>query len=337
MIYQNELAWKRTSSHSDARRFAAVSDRLLFYAGEGARWTTQYLPLGTNQLKKYRHKDKKTGWLYRADGDLTGDGTTDGESGAPWNGYDPTMIGRHWAVPKNHGYAKWLEKMLIPGYSKIKGVHARLDALDDAGLITWTKTGTPQLRRYLEGSQGEAVSDFISDIPNVNHRSKEWNGYKTQKPLKLLERLILSSTNEGDMVLDPFCGCATTLEAADKHDRHWIGIDLSPKATDLIRRRLSINIQTLYRATLVVVRSDVPHRTDLGKLPSYRTHKHRLYGTQEGRCAGCLVLFPFRNLTIDHKTRAASVAPTTSTTYNCSAGLATRPRERTIRRSWWRG
>ena len=212
--FRNELAWKRTSSHSDAKRFASVSDRLLFYASATAAWHTQYLTLGEKYLARdYRHSDGNG--RYRV-GDLTGSGLRDGESGEPWGGYDPGSSGRHWGVPSKGAYAQWIEDNLIPRYKSILSVHARLDALSVAGLIDWTSKGYPRLKRYLAASKGEAVSDFIGDIQNVNNRSKEHVGYPTQKPLALLERIIKASSNEGDVVFDPFCGCATALVAAEK-------------------------------------------------------------------------------------------------------------------------
>ena len=130
--------------------------------------------------------------------------------------------------------------------------------------------------------------------------AKERCGYPTQKPLVLLERLVAASSNPGDTVLDPFCGCATTLVAAEKLDRHWIGIDLSA----WLQRSLVRRMQRELGGLIVDVhhRTDVPQRTDLGKLPNYRTHRHTLYGQQEGNCNGCGIHFPFRNMTVDHLT-----------------------------------
>ena len=125
----------------------------------------------------------------------------------------------------------------------------------------------------------------------------ERTGYPTQKPLALLERIIKASSNEGDMVLDPFCGCATTCVAAETLDRRWAGIDLSPLAVRLVGERLADHHGVFGQIT---ARTDVPGRTDLGELPNYRTHRHTLYGRQEGICNGCLVHFPFRNFTVDH-------------------------------------
>ena len=101
-------------------------------------------------------------------------------------------------------------------------------------------------------------------------------------------------------MLDPFAGCATTLIAAERLGRQWVGIDISEKAVDLVQLRIRQIDLDLFRNFEPIRRSDIPSRTDLGKLPSYRTHKHQLFGKQEGRCGGCREAFPFRNFTIDH-------------------------------------
>ena len=242
--FRNELTWKRTSAHSDAKRYARVSDRLLFYAFDRATWHTQHLLLGEKYVKRdYRHVDEHG--RYRVD-NLTGPGLSDGESGEPWQGYDPGQSGRHWSVPKTGAYARWIEDNLIPGYAAISGVHDRLDALDLAGPINWTKDGYPRLKRYLAASKGEAVSDFIGDIPNVNNRSKEHIGYPTQKPVALLERLVATSSNKGDTVLDPFCGCGTAVHAAQNLGRRWMGIDICVNACKVIEKRLRGHFDTLW-------------------------------------------------------------------------------------------
>ncbi len=301
--FRNEISWKRTSAHSSARRFAPVHDTLLFYATDSSSWQPQYLPLRESYVARdYRHTDGKG--RYRV-GDLTGSGLRDGESGEPWGGYDPSESGRHWGVPSAGAYAQWIAENLIPRYMSLKGVHERLEALSGAGLIDWTREGYPRLKRYLAGSKGEAVSDFIGDIQNVNNRSKEHVGYPTQKPLALLERIIRASSNDGDVVFDPFCGCATALVAAETLNRNWIGIDLSALAVKLVLSRLqkAADDGALLqggRLPDVQHRTDIPQRTDVAELPPYKTHRHTLYGKQEGNCAGCGIHFPFRNLTVDH-------------------------------------
>ena len=154
-------------------------------------------------------------------------------------------------------------------------------------------------RVYLDEHKGVAVGSLWAEKElTMQGRDKQRTGYPTQKPLALLERIIRASSNEGDMVLDPFCGCATALVAAEKLQRDWIGIDLSPRAKDLVRSRIRNDLGLFGVNT--VYRDDVPERTDMGKLPAYQTHKNNLYGKQEGHCAGCGVLFEIRNFTVDH-------------------------------------
>ena len=140
------------------------------------------------------------------------------------------------------------------------------------------------------------------DISALNPNAKERTGYPTQKPLALLERIIKTSSNEGDIVLDPFCGCATACVAAEKLRRQWIGIDIATKAAELVRVRLQdiLDEVPLYKDGGVIHRTDQPHRTDLGKLPPPRAHLDTLYGQQDGLCGGCGERFPKRNLTMDH-------------------------------------
>ena len=202
-------------------------------------------------------------------------------------GGDTTLVkaGDVVSVPKNGNYARWIEENLIPGYTAMASVHQRLDALSSAGLVDWIQGGYPRLKRYLAASKGEAVSDFIGDIQNVNNRSKEHIGYPTQKPLALLERVIAASSNPGDMVLDPFAGCATACVAAEKLGRRWVGIDLSPKAVELVNLRLRDFMGDLFHDRLVTARTDIPRRTDIDAPINYRKNKHVLFGQQEGRPA----------------------------------------------------
>ena len=165
-------------------------------------------------------------------------------------------------------------------------------------------------------------------IQPIAPSAKERLGYPTQKPLALLDKIVKASSNRGDIVLDPFCGCATTCIAAERLQRQWIGIDLSPKAVELVKLRLKRDLDlTEYEGLLgdkVIHRIDIPvrevpdeprqiHAATLFstedsesmalsqvELRQYKTYKHTLFGLQEGKCNGCEVLFPFRNMTIDH-------------------------------------
>ncbi len=136
-------------------------------------------------------------------------------------------------------------------------------------------------------------------IKPLNPRAAERVGYPTQKPLALLDRIIRASSNEDDMVLDPFAGCATACIAAQNLFRQWVGIDISPKAADLVRRRMETELGIFYKG---IHRTDIPKRTDLGKLLRYNSveNKAQLYGQQGGYCAGCDIHFEGRNLEVDH-------------------------------------
>ena len=164
------------------------------------------------------------------------------------------------------------------------------------GIVVQLKPGAvPQYKKYLDESKGRTITNDWWDIDQA--AGNESIGYPTQKPLALLDRIIRASSNEGNMVLDPFCGCATACVAADRLDRQWAGIDLSSLAANLVRSRIQAEGPLFYD---LIHREDIPKRTDVGKLPSYKTHKHTLFGQQEGICNGCRIFFPFQNFTIDH-------------------------------------
>jgi len=154
-----------------------------------------------------------------------------------------------------------------------------------------------KMRRVEEIIQGgKAVSDVWS-IPIISSSSKERTGYPTQKPLALLHRIIKASSNENDVVFDPFCGCATTCVAAQQLDRKWIGIDIEKQAVNVLVERLS-NDAGLFKD--FVNTTLVPQRTDIEiELPSASV-KERLYKEQRGLCNACGTQFDIRNLEIDH-------------------------------------
>ena len=162
----------------------------------------------------------------------------------------------------------------------------------EAGRVVQTRPGNvPRYKRYLDEQKGKTLNNIWVDIPNLTARNKERIGYPTQKPIALLERIIRASSNPGAMVLDPFCGCATTCIAAELLQRHWIGIDLSPKSFKLANLRLEQH----------GIIKKVLHRKGTPKLdPQDQTCKHTLFGLQEGRCNGCQTLSPFRHMRVDH-------------------------------------
>jgi site-specific DNA-methyltransferase (adenine-specific) len=176
----------------------------------------------------------------------------------------------------------------------------RLEVLDAQGLIYWPPRGTvPRFKRYAAVAGGNPLQDIISDIRPISAQALERLDYPTQKPLALLERIIKASSAPGDMVFDPFCGCATALVAADRLQREWVGIDLSPLAIKLVDARIAADRGVMPWGGATALTAP-PVRTDLGGLPNYRTHRHRLYGEQEGVCAGCETHFPFRVMDVDH-------------------------------------
>lgn len=173
----------------------------------------------------------------------------------------------------------------------------RLEEEYQKGNIVIRPDGKLERWKYLKDYRGASYGNIWDDV--LPPAGEERTGYPTQKPIALLERIIKASSNTGDIVLDPFCGCATTCVAAERLQRHWIGIDISPKASDLVRVRLEneVGLQG-FMSGHVIHRTDIPKRSE--KLPNYRTHKHTLFGKQEGLCNGCRTQFMFRNMTIDH-------------------------------------
>ena len=147
--------------------------------------------------------------------------------------------------------------------------------------------------------KGKVPETWWSKFSPVGRRASERTGYPTQKPLALLRRIIDASSNEGDMVLDPFCGCATACIAAEQRTRQWVGIDVSPKAADLVKSRMRDELGLFYAGAH---RTDVPKRTDLGRVIRYNDarNKHHLYGEQGGYCNGCEGHFEPRHFHVDH-------------------------------------
>ena len=162
----------------------------------------------------------------------------------------------------------------------------------------WLKNPSSYKDKYKPNPKGKLITD-VWQIPTINNMAKERVGYPTQKPLRLLDRIIKASSNEGNIVLDPFAGCATACVAAERLNRQWVGIDISEKAVDLVQVRIRKEIDLFHNFT-PIHRRDIPKRTDQGKIRPYKTQKHTLFGRQEGRCNGCKMVFPFRNFTVDH-------------------------------------
>jgi len=230
--FRNEIVWKRTGSHGGAKRWGPVHDLILLYTKSKIyTWNQVYQDYDEDYVKDfYRFEDDKG--CYRLV-TLTAAGVRKGYSGKPWRGVNPTDVGRHWALP-----VKAIESLTNSIYKSLS-TQEKLDILDANNLIYWPVKGqVPQYKRYLDEAPGTQIQDIISDIKPVSSQARERLGYPTQKPLALLERIIQASSNKGDIILDPFCGCGTAIHAAEKLGRNWIGIDITHLAIALIEKRL---------------------------------------------------------------------------------------------------
>ena len=276
--FRNEINWKRkTGRAGKTNRFGTSCDVIFWYSKSRTyTYNLQYRESNPEYIRKmFRHVDEN-GRRYQID-NLASPNPRPNLT-YEYKGYKPPAKG--WAISR--------EKM---------------EQWDREGRLHFPKSPDGRIRRkrYLDELKGEEVPSLWDDIPPIGYRARERTGYPTQKPLALLERIIKASSNPGDVVLDPFCGCATTCIAAEKFGRQWVGIDISPRAVELVRLRLERELGLDERQGIlgkVIHRTDIPRPSET--LPNYRTHRHTLYGQQEGLCNGCLTHFPFRNMTVDH-------------------------------------
>ena len=238
--FRNEIVWKRTNAHNAGKLYGRVHDTILFYSkSRKTVWNPVYTAHDPEYIRKfYRHQDGRGPYQIAS---LNAPGIRHGASGQPWRDINPSEVGRHWSTPRREA---WPEDIQPPENYESLSVHQRLDILDAKGLIYWPPKGSvPGFKRYLSTSKGRRVHDVMTDINPLASASKERTGYPTQKPVALLERIIKASSNEGDMVLDPFCGSGTTLVAAAKLGRDFIGIDRSPEAIEISEKRLTGNLK----------------------------------------------------------------------------------------------
>jgi DNA modification methylase len=217
-FFKNEIIWKRSDAHSDAKQgathFGRIHDVILYYSRtDKPQFNQMYTPLpDSTQERWYRHIEEGTGRRYNK-ADITGPGgAAKGNPHYEWKG-----ITRYWRFKKS-----------------------RMEEMEADGRLVYSKTGMVYQKRYLDESKGVAVQDLWDDITMLRgiHQTGERLGYPTQKPELLLQRILETSSNEGDVVLDPFCGCGTTVQVAQKLNRRWIGIDITHLAIGLIKTRL---------------------------------------------------------------------------------------------------
>jgi len=212
--FRNEVIWQRTSAHNDPMKYGRVHDSLLFYGrGEKITWNTQYEPIDEDYFKAHDFEEDEKGLFRKRDLTAPAHGGKSGQY--EWKGKHPP-VGRMWSYTEEN-----------------------MRQLETEGRIAYTKTGMPRLKIYEEKLKGVCYQDvWVRSELWLNSAAQERLGYPTQKPEALLERIIKSSSNEDDIVLDPFCGCGTAIAVAEKLKRRWIGIDITHLAINLIRKRL---------------------------------------------------------------------------------------------------
>ena len=296
--FRNEVIWRSTSAHSDSKRFGSNVESIFFYTkGDEYTWNPLYEAYDEKYKARFRFKDPD-GRAY-SDYDLTAKGLSGG-------GYEYEYKGKTelWRVP--------LETM---------------EQLDAEGRLHFTRNGGIRRKRYLDEMPGRPMQQLWADISPINSQAKERTGYPTQKPLALYERIILACSNPGDVVLDPFCGCATTPIAAERLGRQWIGMDLWNEAHAIILKRLqdeglagpdgtTDRLLTFGEITLTTC---PPERTDGGESPAPafdtptgrkgprypppRTQHGRLLSDIGPFCQGCGRDYGFdpRVLEVDHR------------------------------------
>ena len=207
--FRNEIVWERTTGRKAGHQYGRAHDVILFYARPGSTWNPPTVPQTERTVRGHDLMRDSDG-LFRVS-DFSGAG-----QGPPRRFGESTIAppdGRHWMFDQ-----------------------AGVDRLMSEGRIAFSRTGRPRLKTYLKDLPGVSIRDIWTDPQPINAAAKERLGYPTQKPLALLDRIIQASSNPGDLILDPFCGCGTAIEAAHKLKRQWVGIDISSFAIDLIRK-----------------------------------------------------------------------------------------------------
>lgn len=247
--FRNEIVWRRYGVHNDAGQgsthYGRVHDTLLMYTGsDSVTWNQGYMPLDDEYVKKaYSRIDPRTGKRFTTT-PLTGPGgASKGNPVYEWNGHV-----RAWRYNKE-----------------------TMQRLHDEDRIYYSRTGYPRRKLYLEESRGVPVQDVWADIAPLLGSNSEQVGYPTQKPIALLERILKVSSNEGDVVLDPFCGCGTTLHAAQNLNRRWIGIDICVNACRVIEKRLTQHFDSLWgHIEFIGMPRTLEHAKTLASLDAFR-------------------------------------------------------------------
>ena len=279
--FRSEITWKRATSTQKGSQHRSLRwgnnvDILLFYASSLSTSLSPERELTEQEIREKFDRVDENGRRYYDD------------SAHIWS--SPNM------GPRPNLCYEW-RGFVNPHPSGWRLSKERLEEEYQKGNIVIRPDGKLERRKYLEDYKGASYGNLWDDILPAS--GNERTGYPTQKPVALLDRIIKASSNEGDVILDPFCGCATTLVAADRLQREWIGIDISAKAAELVVERIRDD-QGMFED--IIARDDIPNRTDLGNIPRYNVPENKtlLYGEQGGDCNGCGEHFQMQHLEIDH-------------------------------------
>jgi site-specific DNA-methyltransferase (adenine-specific) len=272
--FRSEITWKRQTAKKGSqykrKSYGASSDIILFYTkSDDWFFNIPKIPLNPKELIKKFNKIDEKGRRFRPDRVTL-----------------PRVMTRYNLV---YEYKKY-----IPEYGWMMNKE-KLEQMDKEGRLYWSKTGKPYRKYFLNDYEGKEVSNMWIDIFIAT--KKESLGYPTQKPLALLKRIILASSNEGDIIFDPFCGCATACVAAQQLQRKWIGIDIEKQAASILIERLSDDAGLF---SDFIHRTDVPERTDIKKEFINQSIKERLFKQQEAKCNACNTEMRLVDFEIDH-------------------------------------
>ena len=296
--FRNEIIWRRPDAKGNAgqgaKHFPRVNDHIFLYVKSDQNvFHSQYGPLDPGYVERfYRHADPD-GRRYKLDNMLVPGGASNANPQ-----YEVMGVSRYWRYSRE-----------------------RMQQLIDEGRVVQTKPGNvPMYKRYLVESLGTPITTNWSDISLIRGWSKERVGYPTQKPLALLDRINKASSKEGDVVLDPFCGCAAACVAAENLGRRWIGIDISPKDVELVNMRLQQSMGDLFHNRLVTGRTDI------------FCSGNKRAGATDAVASSRSAISPLTTLF-----RRAAAVLTTSKISSCYSGTATASRATDRRSTWWPG
>ena len=286
--FRNEIIWQRNNksakgSQYEAKKFGANTDTIFFYSKSNNFYLKNTRKISEDETDE---KFKKTD-----------------ENGRRYNTATPIFRTRTMGDRPNLCY-EW-RGFRNPYPSGWRLSKDRLEEEYQKGNVVIREDGALERRKYLEEYDGEPIDNNWVDIPRIGEN--ENTGYRTQKPLALLKRIIEASSQEGDVVLDPFCGCATTCVAAQQMNRKWIGIDIETKAVEVLCERLEKDgyiddsLKFKEKGTDFIHRTDIPQRTDVQYIDcSEKSVKERLFTQQDGHCNGCNVELDIWHFEVDH-------------------------------------